>query len=102
MVPSIHINSRASTPLLWILVVAEVLSDVQEPCRVRSGVVVALGAEMYRDVLRCQERAWYDAHREQILRGDDGPGEEPAQPHPSVLTVLTIVTMGLDGSGLGL
>ena len=23
----------------------------------------------------CQERAWYDAHREQILRGDDGPGE---------------------------
>lgn len=25
-----------------------------------------------------QERAWYDAHREQILRGDDGPGEAPA------------------------
>ena len=26
--------------------------------------------------LPLQERAWYDAHREQILRGDDGPGED--------------------------
>jgi len=24
-----------------------------------------------------QERAWYDAHREQILKGDDEPGEDP-------------------------
>ncbi|CAJ1461291.1 unnamed protein product [Effrenium voratum] len=33
--------------------------------------------EAYSVLSDAQERAWYDAHREQILRGDDGPGEDP-------------------------
>ncbi|CAK8997850.1 unnamed protein product [Durusdinium trenchii] len=33
--------------------------------------------EAYSVLSDVQERAWYDAHREQILRGDDGPGEDP-------------------------
>eukprot|EP00930_Biecheleria_cincta_P082750 TRINITY_DN72411_c0_g1_i1.p1 TRINITY_DN72411_c0_g1~~TRINITY_DN72411_c0_g1_i1.p1 ORF type:complete len:601 (+),score=174.47 TRINITY_DN72411_c0_g1_i1:86-1888(+) len=33
--------------------------------------------EAYAVLSDAQERAWYDAHREQILRGDDEPGEDP-------------------------
>mmetsp|Transcript_70145 Transcript_70145/g.227018 ORF Transcript_70145/g.227018 Transcript_70145/m.227018 type:complete len:625 (-) Transcript_70145:87-1961(-) len=33
--------------------------------------------EAYSVLSDPQERAWYDAHREQILRGDDEPGEDP-------------------------
>lgn len=33
--------------------------------------------EAYACLSDAQERAWYDAHREQILRGDDEPGEDP-------------------------
>lgn len=33
--------------------------------------------EAYSVLSDAQERAWYDAHREQILRGDDEPGEDP-------------------------
>mmetsp|Transcript_89982 Transcript_89982/g.160161 ORF Transcript_89982/g.160161 Transcript_89982/m.160161 type:complete len:565 (+) Transcript_89982:64-1758(+) len=33
--------------------------------------------EAYQVLSDAQERAWYDAHREQILRGDDEPGEDP-------------------------
>mmetsp|Transcript_116594 Transcript_116594/g.341241 ORF Transcript_116594/g.341241 Transcript_116594/m.341241 type:complete len:590 (+) Transcript_116594:103-1872(+) len=33
--------------------------------------------EAYSVLSDAQERAWYDAHREQILRGDDEAGEDP-------------------------
>eukprot|EP00933_Yihiella_yeosuensis_P022607 TRINITY_DN17787_c0_g1_i1.p1 TRINITY_DN17787_c0_g1~~TRINITY_DN17787_c0_g1_i1.p1 ORF type:complete len:579 (-),score=213.30 TRINITY_DN17787_c0_g1_i1:103-1839(-) len=33
--------------------------------------------EAYQVLSDAQERAWYDAHREQILKGDDEPGEDP-------------------------
>lgn len=33
--------------------------------------------EAYSVLSDPQERAWYDAHREQILKGDDEPGEDP-------------------------
>lgn len=33
--------------------------------------------EAYSTLSDPQERAWYDAHREQILKGDDEPGEDP-------------------------
>lgn len=33
--------------------------------------------EAYSVLSDPQERAWYDSHREQILRGDDEPGEDP-------------------------
>jgi len=33
--------------------------------------------EAYSVLSDAHERAWYDAHREQILRGDDEPGEDP-------------------------
>jgi len=33
--------------------------------------------EAYGVLSDAQERAWYDAHREQILKGDDEPGEDP-------------------------
>jgi len=33
--------------------------------------------EAYSVLSDAHERAWYDAHREQILKGDDEPGEDP-------------------------
>lgn len=33
--------------------------------------------EAYSVLSDPQERSWYDGHREQILRGGDGPGEDP-------------------------
>lgn len=33
--------------------------------------------EAYSVLSDPQERTWYDAHREQILKGDDEPGEDP-------------------------
>lgn len=33
--------------------------------------------EAYSCLSDAQERAWYDAHREQILKGDNEPGEDP-------------------------
>lgn len=61
---------------------AEVLSDVQD----LRNHFCSIGYSILQQIHFCdvsphlKERAWYDAHREQILRGDDGPGEEPNNP----------------------
>mmetsp|Transcript_97368 Transcript_97368/g.270840 ORF Transcript_97368/g.270840 Transcript_97368/m.270840 type:complete len:602 (+) Transcript_97368:84-1889(+) len=55
--------------------------------------------EAYSVLSDAQERAWYDAHREQILRGDDEPGEDPFKTKINLYKYFS--TSCFDGFGAG-